>query len=81
VFPREDGTAKLAAAWLIEHCGWKGCREGGIGVHPDHALVLVNYGEGTGEQVLALAARIGASVRGVFGLELVIEPRVYGGSR
>ena len=78
VFPQPRGMVKLAAAWLIEHCGWKGCREGDVGVHPDHALVLVNYGEGTGEQLLSLAARIITSVREVFGLDLAIEPRVYG---
>ena len=78
VFPQPRGMVKLAAAWLIEHCGWKGCREGDVGVHPDHALVLVNYGEGTGEQLLSLAARITTSVREVFGLDLAIEPRVYG---
>jgi len=80
VFPQGWGMAKLPAAWLIEHCGWKGLRQGDVGVHPDHALVLVNYGEATGEQLLALAARITASVRDTFGLELAIEPRVYGES-
>jgi UDP-N-acetylmuramate dehydrogenase len=78
VFPQANGMAKLAAAWLIERCGWKGYREGDVGVHPEHALVLVNYGEARGDQLLALAGRIVASVREAFGLELAVEPRVYG---
>lgn len=76
-FPQGDGV-KLPAAWLIEHCGWKGYRDQGIGVHPQHALVLVNYGGDSGEQLLALADRIAASVRDSFVIELEIEPRVYG---
>jgi UDP-N-acetylmuramate dehydrogenase len=78
-FKSGGGRVKLAAAWLIEHCGWKGFREADVGVHPDHALVLVNYGSGTGREVLALARRIATSVEDAFGIELTIEPRVYGG--
>ena len=77
-FQSGQGKVKLAAAWLIEHCGWKGFREGEIGVHPEHALVLVNYGSGTGQSVLSLAGRIARSVEDMFGIELDIEPRVYG---
>jgi UDP-N-acetylmuramate dehydrogenase len=72
---------KLPAAWLIEQCGWKGCRRDGLGIHPEHALVLVNYGSDSGAQLLALAADVAASVRDRFGVELEIEPRVYGGTR
>ena len=77
-YPQADGQAKLAAAWMIEHCGWKGYREDDIGVHPDHALVLVNYGNKSGERLLSLASEIAATVADTFGLQLVIEPRVYG---
>jgi UDP-N-acetylmuramate dehydrogenase len=80
VFPQGNGKAKIAAAWLIQHCGWKGYREGDIGVHPDHALVLVNYGEGRGGDLLDLARRIAADVQQTFGLALAIEPRIFGGS-
>ena len=80
VFPQGEDGAKLAAAWMIEHCGWKGYRDGNIGVHPDHALVMVNYGDGSGEELLALAERVVGAVRDIFGLELVIEPRIYGGA-
>ncbi|MCB1841619.1 MAG: UDP-N-acetylmuramate dehydrogenase [Halioglobus sp.] len=78
VFPQSGDSAKLAAAWMIEYCGWKGHRRAGVGVHPGHALVLVNLGNGTGAQLLALAADITSSVRDSFGISLEIEPRVYG---
>jgi len=76
-YPQADGHAKLAAAWMIERCGWKGYREDDIGVHPDHALVLVNYGNNSGERLLSLASEIAVTVADTFGLQLVIEPRVY----
>ena len=81
VFPQSDGGVKLAAGWMIEYCGWKGCTRGTVGVHPEHALVLVNRGEATGLTLLALARDIALSVFKTFGVSLVIEPRVYGGAR
>jgi UDP-N-acetylmuramate dehydrogenase len=78
VYPHGAGRAKLPAAWLIERCGWLGHREGGVGVHPDHALVLVHYGGADGAALLALAERIRGSVAERFGVTLEIEPRVYG---
>ena len=77
-YPQPDGSVKFAAAWMIEYCGWKAYREQDLGVHPEHALVLVNYGNNDGRQLLGLAGRIAASVRETFGIELHIEPRVYG---
>jgi len=78
VYPAASGQCKLAAAWLIERAGWKGVRRGAVGVHPGHALVLVNYGADSGCEVLALAAEIQASVQAQFGVLLELEPRVYG---
>jgi len=77
-WPQAEGTVKIPAAWLIEYCGWKGVRRGGFGVHPQHALVLVNYGGDDGAELLALAREIAVSVAETFGVELAIEPRVYG---
>ncbi|AWM61264.1 UDP-N-acetylmuramate dehydrogenase [Pseudomonas songnenensis] len=75
-YPQDDDKVKLAAGWLIEKSGWKGFREGDVGVHRLQALVLVNYGQGTGEQLLQLARRIQADVLERFGVALEIEPNV-----
>ncbi len=80
-FSQSDGRVKVAAAWMIEHCGWKGFRRDGVGVHEQHALVLINYGGDNGALLLDLAAEIASSVRDAFGVSLEIEPRVYGDRR
>ncbi|MCL4106572.1 UNVERIFIED_CONTAM: hypothetical protein GTU68_009706 [Idotea baltica] len=73
-----DGTIKVPAAWLIEKCGWKGRRIGNVGVHPEHSLVIVNYGERDGQVLLILAEQVRADVLANYGVNLEIEPRVYG---
>ncbi len=75
-FPQEDGQVKLAAGWLIEKAGWKGYRYGDAGVHRQQALVLVNYGQATGKQILELASEIQADVAGRFGVRLEVEPNI-----
>lgn len=67
---------KLSAAWMIDRCGWKGVRLGEAGVHPQHALVLVNHGQASGRDVLSLADQIRDSVQARFGVSLAIEPTV-----
>jgi len=69
---------KLSAAWLIEACGWRGHREGDAGISSRHALVVVNYGGATGQQLLALARQVAECVRARFSVELVPEPRIVG---
>ena len=76
-YPQPDGTYKLAAAWLIDTCGWKGHRDGDAGVHANQALVLVNYGSATGRQIMELATRIVASVHDAFGVTLEREVNVW----
>jgi UDP-N-acetylmuramate dehydrogenase len=79
VFPADDDSRrKISAAWMIESCGWKGYRDGDAGVAPSHALVLVNHGQATGEELLALARRISASVLEKFGVPIEPEPRLIG---
>ncbi len=73
-YPQTDGRVKLAAGWLIEQAGWKGFRVGDAGVHDRQALVLVNYGQATGLQMLALAKRIVADVALKFNVALEMEP-------
>ncbi|HSN00083.1 MAG TPA: UDP-N-acetylmuramate dehydrogenase [Rudaea sp.] len=75
-WPAEDGRRKLSAAWLVEACGFKGLREGDAGVSERHALVLVNHGAATGEQIRALAQRIVSAVQARFGVRLESEPRI-----
>jgi len=79
VFPgASPASAKLSAAWLIEQAGWKGHRDGDAGVATQHALVLVNHGQATGAELLALARKVAASVQQRFGVALEPEPRIIG---
>jgi len=70
----DDGARKLSAAWMIEASGMKGVRDGDAGVSDQHALVLVNHGRATGEQVWALAQQVQAKVLERFGVMLEPEP-------
>jgi UDP-N-acetylmuramate dehydrogenase len=72
-----NGKVKLAAGWLIEKCGWKGKRVGNTGSHATQALVLVNYGGATGDEVLNFAAEIKNSVYNKFGITLHEEVNIY----
>ena len=73
-FPQADGRWKLSAAWMIEACGWKGRALGRVGVYAKQALVLVNRGGGTRDEVLALSEAICDSVQNRFGVRLQMEP-------
>lgn len=79
VFPSgQPDTRKLSAAWLIEQAGWKGFRQGDAGIAEQHALVLVNYGNATGKELLDVARQVVASVHDIFGITLEPEPRIIG---
>jgi UDP-N-acetylmuramate dehydrogenase len=61
---------------LIEQCKLKGVRRGNVGVHEHQALVLVNYGDGTGEEILELSKEIQRIVHETFGIELNAEVNI-----
>ncbi len=73
-----EDTRKLSAAWLIDQCGWKGHRDGDAGVSGSHALVLVNHGNASGTELLALARLVADSVQARFGVAIEPEPRIIG---
>ncbi len=75
-YPQEDGSVKLAAGWLIDQCGWKGRTIGRAGVHDRQALVLVNKGGASGQEILQLAEHIRNDVALRYGVDLEIEPVV-----
>lgn len=79
LFPTPDDEFKVPAAWLIDRAGWKGYRRGCVGVHHRQALVLVHFGGGCGEELLALATEIATDIENKFGLTLDLEPEVIGG--
>lgn len=81
-YPLENGDVKLAAGWLIEQCGpqesvtWKGYRKGDAGCHAKQALVLVNYGNASGDEVFSLSEAIIKSVKEKFDVELEREVNI-----
>lgn len=79
-YPAGDSGFKVPAGWLIEQCGFKGKRYGDAGVHKDQALVLVNYGQASGQEILDLARRIRDEVRERFGVSLEPEVNIIGTS-
>jgi UDP-N-acetylmuramate dehydrogenase len=78
-WPAGADRAKLSAAWMIDHCGWKGVQENGAAVSSQHALVLVNQGQASGRHILELSRKIADSVAQAFGLALEPEPKIYEG--
>jgi len=75
-YPAGNDLVKLAAGWLIEQCGWKGKVVGHTGTWKNQALVLVNHGEATGEEVYSFSSQIIDSVYRKFGVLLDREVNI-----
>lgn len=75
-YPAADGSVKLSAGWMIDRCGFKGCRRGNAGVYAKQALVLVNLGGATAEEVIALAGEVIREVEEKFGVTLRPEVQI-----
>ena len=73
-YPHSENKVKVPAGWLIEQCGWKGEKSGGVGCHKDHALVICNYEAEYGRQIVRFYKRIVDSVVRKYGV--VLEPEV-----
>ncbi|MFR9602780.1 MAG: UDP-N-acetylmuramate dehydrogenase [Rikenellaceae bacterium] len=72
----DETKVKLAAGWLIDQAGMKGYRQGNVGVHDAQALVLVNWGGGSGVEILDLAQKVQSKVAEKFGVEISAEVNI-----
>lgn len=72
-YPDAEGMVKVPAGWLIEKAGWKGWRDEHVGVYDKQALVLVHYGGGKAQDIVALAHKIQVSVQEKFGIQISPE--------
>jgi UDP-N-acetylmuramate dehydrogenase len=76
-YPANDDMIKVPAGWLIEHTGWKGYKDGEVGVHEKQALVLVNFGAAKGNDIWQLSEKIVNSIKDKFEIELEREVNVW----
>lgn len=76
-YPVSKDEVKVPAGWLIEQCGWKGKRVGNTGCYKNQALVIVNYGEATGEEIATHAKSVQQSVFEKFGIEITPEVNIF----
>lgn len=78
-FPQADGRYKVPAAWLIERAGFtRGYTRGHVGISTNHTLSLVNRGDATAREIIALAREIRNRVEDIFAIRLEPEPTFIG---
>jgi UDP-N-acetylmuramate dehydrogenase len=75
-YPDAENQVKIPAAWLIEQAGWKGKRIGNVGTWPTQALVIVNYGNASGQEILDFSEQLRSDVDKQFGIYLEREVNV-----
>ena len=75
-YDEPNGMVKVPAGWLIEQAGWKGWRDEHVGVYDKQALVLVHYGGGKGQDIVALSTRIQESVVDKFRIKISPEVNI-----
>ncbi|WNJ20709.1 UDP-N-acetylmuramate dehydrogenase [Pontibacter sp. G13] len=75
-YPQSDGQIKVPAGWLIQTAGFKGMNRGTYGVHDRQALVLVNYGGASGQEIFNLSTEIRQAVHDQFGIWLEREVNI-----
>ena len=71
-----ETEVKVPAGWLIEQAGFKGKRFGDAGIHKNQALVLVNYGNATGQEILEVSKNIQETIFQTFGIHIEAEVNV-----
>ena len=76
-YPQKDGQVKIAAGWLIDQAGWKGKSKGCVGMFAKQALVLVNYGQASLDDVQLTYQAVQSDVLQKFGIHLEPEPVLF----
>lgn len=77
-YPQNDGMIKVPAGWLIEQAGFKGVLHGNTGSHKNQALVIVNYGHATGQEIFDFAKKVQHTVAQKFAIDLSMEVNIIG---
>src|SRR6202166_1069894 len=78
-YPALEKSKKVSAAWLVEHSGFaRGYGDGHVGISSKHALAIVNRGEATADEVVALKEQIQQRVEEIWGVQLELEPVMVG---